>query len=84
MLGVCSSLAVGECMAVRKVFTKVSQVSHCPTVPSGIVYFVYVIIYQYIIFFITIFVAYLGQWDSGTLGTLGTLFLSFHSLLPSP
>ena len=31
---------VGESIAVGKVFTKVSQVSHCPTVPNGIMYFV--------------------------------------------
>ena len=32
----CRSLLVGECMVVGKVFTKVSQVSHCLTVSCGI------------------------------------------------
>ena len=36
----CNIQLVGESKAVGKVFTKVSQVSHCPTVPNGIMYFV--------------------------------------------
>ena len=74
----CNIQLVGESKAVRKVFTKVSQVSHCPKWNYVFCLSHYLSIYY---LFYYNFIAYLVQWYSGT---LGTLFLSFPSLLPSP
>ena len=79
MCDVCRSLAVGECWLLEKFLQKCPK---CPTVPLSQVEscilnkLLYINILSFLLHF---FIAYLGQWDSGT---LGTLFLSF--LLPFP
>ena len=64
MWGVCSSLAVGECMVVGKVFTKVSQVSHCPKWNCVFCISYYISIYYLFYYNFYCLFGTVGQWDT--------------------